>query len=83
MTVEQMQTLLGTVKDVQNRLVSMMTALELAIELRDELAPEDHAQLVESWRQQLQALRILHTSLPSPTLPARRSRKRQAERAFA
>ena len=66
MTVEQMQALLGTVSDTQNRLVNMMTALALAIELFDELAPADHVHLVTAWQQQVQALRTLPTSLPDP-----------------
>ena len=66
MTVEQMQALLDTVSDTQNRLVSMMTALALAIELFDELTPEDHAQLLAHWQQQLHELHTLHTGLPTP-----------------
>ena len=63
MTIEQLQALLDTVSDTQNQLVSMMTALALAIELFDELASEDHAHLQAAWQQQLCALRTLPTCL--------------------
>ena len=66
MTVEQMQALLDTVRDTQNRLVSMITALALAIELFDELTPADHTLLLAHWQQQLHELRTLHTGLPAP-----------------
>ena len=46
MTVEQMQALLETVRDTQNRLVSMMTALAFAIELFDGSHPPIMSHLV-------------------------------------
>lgn len=65
MTVAQMQVLLENVRETQNNLISMITALELAIELFDELSPEDNVQLVADWRKQLKNLRTLHTCLPN------------------
>lgn len=66
MTIEQLQALLDTVNDTQNRLVSMMTALALAIELFDDLTPDDHAVLLAAWQQQLHALHRLSSGLPAP-----------------
>lgn len=66
MTAEQMQALLDMVSDTKNQLVNMMAALEVAIELHDELSPADNAKLATHWYKQVRELRTLYNKLPEP-----------------